>query len=43
MNHDIGIGVIGMGWMGYGAQPPYRQIANRFPDCGHPAPSRDLR
>ncbi len=34
MNHDIGIGVIGMGWMGSAHSRAYRQIADRFPESG---------
>lgn len=33
MKPDIGIGVIGMGWMGMAHSRAYRQIASRFPEC----------
>ncbi len=33
MPRSIGIGVIGMGWMGVQHSRSYRQIAERFPDC----------
>jgi predicted dehydrogenase len=33
MPRRIGIGVIGMGWMGVQHSRSYRQIAERFPDC----------
>ena len=37
MPRSIGIGVIGMGWMGVQHSRSYRQIAERFPDCAlHP-------
>jgi predicted dehydrogenase len=34
MPRSIGIGVIGMGWMGVQHSRSYLQIAERFPDCG---------
>ncbi|HXF60149.1 MAG TPA: Gfo/Idh/MocA family oxidoreductase [Caldilineaceae bacterium] len=34
MTHSIGIGVIGMGWMGTVHSRAYRQIADRFADAG---------
>ena len=34
MRHKIGIGVIGMGWMGQVHGRAYRQIPLRFPDAG---------
>ena len=34
MTHSIGIGVIGMGWMGTVHSRAYRQIADRFADSG---------
>jgi len=34
MTRTIGIGVIGMGWMGAVHSRSYRQIADRFPDSG---------
>ena len=34
MPRVIGIGVIGMGWMGVQHSRAYRQIAERFPDSG---------
>ena len=34
MTRAIGIGVIGMGWMGSAHSRAYRQIADRFPDAG---------
>src|SRR5258706_12895595 len=33
MSRSIGIGVIGMGWMGVQHSRSYRQIAERFSDC----------
>jgi len=33
MSQAIGIGVIGMGWMGQVHARAYRQIPDRFPDC----------
>ena len=37
MTHEIGIGVIGMGWMGRAYSRAYRQIAARFYDSLVPA------
>jgi predicted dehydrogenase len=34
MAHTIGVGVIGMGWMGHVHSRAYRQVADRFPDIG---------
>lgn len=34
MTHTIGIGVIGMGWMGMVHSRAYRQVADRFADSG---------
>ena len=34
MTRTIGIGVIGMGWMGTVHSRSYRQIPTRFQDCG---------
>lgn len=34
MTHSIGIGVIGMGWMGMVHSRAYRQVADRFYDSG---------
>jgi predicted dehydrogenase len=34
MTHEIGIGVIGMGWMGTVHSRAYRQVADRFADSG---------
>lgn len=34
MGHSIGIGIIGMGWMGMVHSRAYRQVADRFPDSG---------
>ncbi len=52
MAHDIGIGVIGMGWMGMAHSRAYRQLADRFYDsditprlviCADEAPARAQR
>ncbi len=52
MTHDIGIGVIGMGWMGMAHSRAYRQIADRFYDsditprlviCADDVPARAQR
>lgn len=35
----IGIGVIGMGWMGAVHSRAYQRVADRFPDCANGRPS----
>src|SRR5712692_8083715 len=34
MNRTVGIGIIGMGWMGTTHARAYRQVADRFPEIG---------
>ena len=44
MERQVGIGVIGMGWMGRVHSAAYRRVLEHFPDLGvTPAPARRRR